>query len=163
MTARVCSVAGCGRRHLCRGLCSMHDLRLRRTGDIGPPGKIYGTDEIGYWAAHDRVRAARGPASQHYCWKCGGPARDWALSRNAADPRPSRHGWFSPSPDDYVPMCRKCHIPYDAETARARRLIAELRHPATSDPDGTLPDRLAACDTIAEVEALHAEVFGGGR
>lgn len=38
MTARLCTVEGCGRRHNSSGYCSMHSRRLTKSGDLGPAG-----------------------------------------------------------------------------------------------------------------------------
>lgn len=59
-----------------------------------------------YGAVHMRLRKRRGPAKNHLC-QCGQPARDWAY-RNIRG--------HSENLDDYVPMCRRCHKAFDAET-----------------------------------------------
>lgn len=83
---------------------------------------------VGYRAAHMRVLAARGRASDHLCvGDCGRPAADWAYDN--ADPdelvttvngAPRR---YSLNPDRYQPMCRRCHKRFD-HTHRALRVIA---------------------------------------
>lgn len=40
MTKRICSIEGCGRKHNSRGLCGMHERRVRKTGELGPPGSV---------------------------------------------------------------------------------------------------------------------------
>lgn len=37
---RPCDVEGCGRDHYARGLCHRHYVRVRRTGNPGPPGDL---------------------------------------------------------------------------------------------------------------------------
>jgi hypothetical protein len=37
---RTCSVSGCGRPHNAHGLCSMHERRVQKTGEVGPAGSI---------------------------------------------------------------------------------------------------------------------------
>jgi len=77
-------------------------------------------DVIGYVAAHDRVRKARGNARTHSCVACAGPASDWALRKDALVRRVCPSGPFagyplSPNPSDYQPMCRSCHSSYDRD------------------------------------------------
>lgn len=68
-------------------------------------------DTAKYQALHLRVEKRKGKASTHICAGCAKViAKDWAnLSGNYADP------------DDYAPMCRKCHRAYD----KARRSICQ--------------------------------------
>jgi hypothetical protein len=72
-----------------------------------------------YSAWHAAVRRARGPASAQTCVDCGHPACDWAR----------RHEAIGDKPDDYQPMCHKCHMVYDKSGVRqsaevvARRVI----------------------------------------
>lgn len=75
-------------------------------------------DAIGYGAAHERVRAAHGPASLHMCAHCSErQARHWAYDRT--DPRERRTlgqrdcGPFSVNPDRYIPLCAACHKRFD--------------------------------------------------
>jgi hypothetical protein len=75
-------------------------------------------DEIGYLAAHDRVRKARGRAQLHRCVSCGQTATNWAYKKDAKTKRTEASGPFaghpfSPDPTDYQPMCRSCHNSYD--------------------------------------------------
>lgn len=35
-----CTIDGCGRKHKARGYCATHLLRLKKTGEIGPPGLL---------------------------------------------------------------------------------------------------------------------------
>lgn len=68
-----------------------------------------------YQRAHTNLKRVRGKASEHTC-PCGKPARDWAYQftgetiREADGSRP-----YSNNPDDYVAMCRSCHIQFDTE------------------------------------------------
>jgi hypothetical protein len=61
-----------------------------------------------YSTRHWRVREQRGPAKLLKCAHCAADgadkqARDWACL----------HGLDGEDPQDYVPLCRKCHIAYD--------------------------------------------------
>jgi hypothetical protein len=58
-------------------------------------------------AIHDRIRAARGPASAHQCVRCPDQAHDWAQIHT----EDGRDIWA-----DYVPMCRACHMAYDSDS-----------------------------------------------
>lgn len=77
-------------------------------------------NEIGYLAAHDRVRRARGRAPLHLCVTCGRTATNWAYRKDAQQRRAEASGPFvgrpfSPDPDDYQPMCQSCHTSYDRD------------------------------------------------
>lgn len=83
----------------------------------GPRKKV-----VGYRAAHNRIRAARGPASGFECaCGCGHMAQQWALKEGAplryfglcfAGRRYYLVTW-SLNVDDYQPMARSCHRKYD--------------------------------------------------
>lgn len=77
---------------------------------------------IGYSAAHLRVKAIHGAASDHPCSKCGEQADEW--SYDYSDPNPllyqSTGRWadrppipYSPDPERYDPMCHSCHVKRD--------------------------------------------------
>lgn len=44
----VCEVEGCGRSCRAGGLCTMHWQRKRKTGEVGPPGRITTAPGLGY-------------------------------------------------------------------------------------------------------------------
>lgn len=105
----------------------MHRARLDRHGDIDTvktPTLPTGTDhpgwkgrDIGYTAAHDRVRRLHGSASEHPCSQCGDAAYHWAYDHS--DPHElvqvinGSACPYSPDPDRYRPMCVPCHKEYD--------------------------------------------------
>jgi hypothetical protein len=75
-------------------------------------------DEIGYTAAHDRVRRVYGSATARACVDCSSRADGWSLKRDAGAARPAAAGkgaglMISPDPSDYEPRCGKCHCAYD--------------------------------------------------
>lgn len=73
-------------------------------------------DQVGYVAAHGRVRRARGNASEHQCVDCGCQARDWSLRKGAGRPHVGGRDdglMVSGDPVDYDPRCRSCHGKYD--------------------------------------------------
>lgn len=76
---------------------------------------------VGYTGAHQRVRAARGAASEHAC-ACGAVAEEWAYDH--ADPdevtevatRARMTGKtlaYSLDPNHYAAMCHGCHVRFD--------------------------------------------------
>jgi hypothetical protein len=69
---------------------------------------------VSYNSAHARTRRERGSAKHQDCVICDGPARDWAL-RHGCERLEGSEGWYSPDPQDYDPMCRRCHIAYDTK------------------------------------------------
>ena len=73
-------------------------------------------DQVGYTAAHSRVKRARGLASDYPCVDCGGAARDWSLRKGAGRPHVGGRDeglLLSVDPSDYDPRCRSCHGKYD--------------------------------------------------
>lgn len=123
-----CEVPSCDRARYGRGYCHAHYERWRRHGDprADIPIEAKTTGGVGYWAAHQRVRAERGPATGHACAECGAPARDW--SYDGADPdervQPDRGYRYSLDPDRYRPRCRSCH----------RRATLVRRRPRPASP-----------------------------
>lgn len=87
-------------------------MRIERRAEGNPAFK---GNAAGIAAAHDRVRSVRGKASDYPCVECGGVAYDWALSKGAettySAPRTGRK--YSLRIEDYMPMCRRCHVHYD--------------------------------------------------
>lgn len=75
-------------------------------------------DQITYNSAHYRVKRAKGHPSERSCAHCVEPAADWALRRDApvvhiGDDGKGNPVRYSGNPDDYFPLCRKCHYRYD--------------------------------------------------
>jgi hypothetical protein len=87
-----------------------------------------------YSASHDRVRAARGPASRWRCIACGDRAEQWAyrsgspreIAGTVRDGGKTKHMAWSPDPADYDPMCQPCH---------GRQDRANYGHGIRRDPD----------------------------
>lgn len=108
-----CSVDGCERPAQGRGWCNMHLLRMSRYGRLD--ARQYGTDDIGYSAAHYRVKSVRGSATNHMCTDCGNRAQDWSF--NYSDPNPKYDDdtgmAYSPDVTYYEPRCKKCHKAFD--------------------------------------------------
>lgn len=125
-----CSVTGCDRPVRSRGWCEPHYTRWRNYGDpeaMPEPKRLRGADnpgwkgdECGYVAAHNRVRRAKGRPSQHLCG-CGKAAQDWALINFETPFTETVNGCvvpYSPDPDDYKAMCKKCHKRMDMRRKR---------------------------------------------
>jgi hypothetical protein len=111
---------GGGREATWRCLCSCGAERECRTNEL-LTGKVrtctnrhtVGRFPPSYATAHLRVRAQRGPASDHECVECGRPAEQWSFIGDAVAPTTLRApgGYlYSLRPSlDYAPRCRRCH------------------------------------------------------
>jgi hypothetical protein len=82
--------------------------------------------DIGYWAAHHRATAARGPASDHKCRLCPKWAAQWAYGHGADSQAADESGReaglpYSPDPLDYWPLCRSHHRQFDMARARSTK------------------------------------------
>ncbi len=120
----VCAVGDCDAAVHSRGWCQRHYLRWWKHGDPltlaakGPKGPR--AADVGYVAAHDRVRSARGLASDFGCSGagCDRQSRDWAYvsgSESDDQARTDELGRkFSLDVSRYVPLCRPCHKGMDA-------------------------------------------------
>lgn len=116
-----CSIAECPEWASARGLCTMHYQRVKAHGSPhtvlpNPSGVAnwnWKGDDVGYGAAHDRVRRAHGPASQHACAGCGAEAKHWAYDHGDPDECTSKWGPYSPDLERYLPMCVSCHKTFD--------------------------------------------------
>ena len=99
-----CRVEGCEKPPpFSRGLCEAHYAKLLRYGDPEWRFNPKPMSEVGYIARHDRVRRARGKATEYRCVRCSAQAVNWAWI----------HGEDPADLDSYMPMCRACHMKYD--------------------------------------------------
>jgi hypothetical protein len=100
---------------------------------------------------HNRVKKARGPASDYHCIDCSGQAEDWSTA--------------DPSSDDvwvrFQPRCRKCHRRYDGAVGegspRAKLTAGNVRKLRARRADGLTYQQLADEFGISDVSA-HAAV-----
>lgn len=113
-----------------RGFCSKHYQRFMRHGDpsigrdfAGEKNPAWKGESASYDAVHLRVRAARGPASQHVCVDCGGPAEEWSYDHADPDEKSETRGnslvTFSTDLVHYVPRCVRDHRAYDRDKEMA--------------------------------------------
>lgn len=134
---RTCAIADCTERHMGRGWCRLHYERWVRNGDplvVRPnPARLPGAanckwqgDEIGYTGAHDRVRAARGPATELLCVDCGAAADGWSYDHRDPDeriePEDPKRKPYSVKPEHYQPRCNACHWKIDHPTGKPTRV-----------------------------------------
>jgi len=99
---------------------------------------------------HNRVKKARGPASDHSCVDCGSQAEDWSTG--------------DPSSDDvrvrFQPRCRKCHRRYDGAIGeghpRAKLTADKVRELRARRADGLTYRQLAGEFGISDVSACAA-------
>ena len=75
-----------------------------------------------YGVVHYLLRKQRGPASKHWCVKCGQPAQQWAYDHRDVferiDPMTSPPMVFSVNFEHYQPMCARCHQRLDIAHAQ---------------------------------------------
>lgn len=129
----ICSVAGCEAIHHAKGYCEGH--YQRKVGKSSVLGDVHG--DIRYSAAHLRVKAQWGSASQYSCVECGSQAREWAY--DGTDPEQlfghqtasekSSKVFYSRYPEFYMPMCLSCHRTRDSRKAQDELLeYRTIRH-----------------------------------
>ena len=115
----MCPAPGCQREAIHRGWCAPH-YRRWMAGDLQPDKPIAQRSPKravpGYFAAHFRVRVARGPAAAYPCADCGGPALHWSYRDGDAGQRLTDETGlrYSLDPADYDPRCVPCHRRYDS-------------------------------------------------
>lgn len=120
---------GCLRREW--GVQSMRQNRRNRDEHVERPS---------YQALHDRLRRYRGRASEHRCVECGGQAQDWAYDHSDPEAVVTKVGKkriaYSTDLSRYQPMCRRCHIQFDAAQSRNTRRAAVERQRAAQEGSG---------------------------
>jgi len=113
-----------GSRWLC--VCECGASTLVRTGDLnrgtvttcGASAHTF-EDTAEYSAAHERIRSAKGSASDYQCVDCGGAAAHWSYDHADPDERTSAvvkgNPAYSLDPDHYDPRCVSCHKVFDLD------------------------------------------------
>jgi len=138
-----CHIEGCAKPDAEAGLCSMHAVRKRRHGDplkviayserdmpTGEDHHNWAGVDVGYEAAHGRVRRLRGSASTHMCVNCGEPAYHWSYNHDDPDEivgyvsSYSRPIAYSGNPDHYSARCVPCHKRFDLDRIDAAQILS---------------------------------------
>jgi hypothetical protein len=119
-----CSIDGCEKKVHARAWCATHHSRWYK---YGSPLVVNQTGRrrlrvAGYIAAHGRVYKDLGKASGYDCL-CGDAATQWAYDHQDPNELIGDNGRvkglrYSLDPAHYLPMCKPCHIKFDAD-ARA--------------------------------------------
>lgn len=88
------------------------------------------TKPVSYQWAHSRTARVRGKASNQECEGCGREAQEWAYqggSQYEVAGTYTKHkrgvsrevsSVWSPHPDDYLPLCQRCHAEWDGKPYR---------------------------------------------
>lgn len=124
-----CLVESCNRMSHAHGYCQMHLARWHRHGSPYIVGAVTGRplkgDVPGWAAIHKRLRRIHGPAREHICVDCGGPAAEWSYDHEDANQimANSNGSWFPYSLDlnHYTPRCRSCHRRFDKSWEKRQR------------------------------------------
>lgn len=111
----------------------------RKRAGMRNPQKPWPETEIGYYTAHNRIKAVFGSASNYLCGGlCGRQASQW--SYNHQDPNSqsqllvdnrtgiTREVRFSSNPNFYIAMCISCHISLDRRKAIQKGEVTEPWH-----------------------------------
>jgi len=169
---RICSVEGCGRKHMGLGFCKPHYRSFKRYGDPLRAVPMKGESHYAwlhenptYQAIHGRLRKQRGKATGYACISCSSPAHSWAYDRQDPDQRTEVQSngttvTFSADLDRYQPMCDSCHNKLD-QRYKVWRDVCERGHPRAINRrvngNGT---RCAACHAEDERERYRQSVGG---
>jgi hypothetical protein len=126
MANDTCKFDGCDGKRSGRGYCRKHLYRLRTHGDpgvvitakecaaVGEASPSWRGDDIGYSAAHFRVKKLRGRAALFDCVDCHDEAAEWAYIHGSIREQRNEKGQaYSADAEDYQPMCVPCHRAYD--------------------------------------------------
>lgn len=121
----LCSTIRCDRPvvHLPTGTCKACYNRAVRRGEwkaqgesTGPGAPNWKGSDISYSGAHDRARSHfGGPARSFHCAACDARAAEFALQPHAVAVRfnPRNGCYYSTDPEEYAPMCARCHRDLD--------------------------------------------------
>lgn len=73
-------------------------------------------DNIGYWGIHRWLRTNFGPAKEYQCEHCEKQASDWA----------NKDHKYKRDRNDYIPLCRGCHLKYDYTNERKFKMSKSM-------------------------------------
>lgn len=113
-----CCTCDCGGSTLVRA----GDLNRGNVASCGDRAVHQRRDDIGYPAAHERVRADRGLVQTHSCVDCGRPAQHWSYNHTDEAERlatglSKNPIAYSVDPLHYSPRCVRCHKRFDLARA----------------------------------------------
>jgi len=114
-----CVVADCDRDAFNTvGECRIHSLRRQRNGDyiarVQDLHPHWTGDGATYTAAHQRIRARRGSATNYTCVDCGGGAKHWSYDHTCPNEKfDPAYGPYSTDINRYTPRCVRCHKRFD--------------------------------------------------
>ncbi|CAL9298846.1 hypothetical protein SUDANB148_02976 [Streptomyces sp. SudanB148_2056] len=91
------------------------------------------TSTPAYATVHHRKARLEGPASDHPCWLCGGPAEHHAFLHGTHDVLADETGReaglpYSDDPEQLAPLCRSCHGRWDEAKQRTAGDGLSLAH-----------------------------------
>jgi hypothetical protein len=113
-------------------------------------GAALRSDNPSYDVWHNRVKKARGPASDYPCVDCGGRAEDWSTADPVSNDVRIR----------FQPRCRKCHRRYDGAfgegNPRAKLTAEKVRRLRVRRADGLTYRQLAGEFGISDASACAA-------
>jgi hypothetical protein len=122
----ICSVPGCNKTEQDSGMCSMHAIRMQRTGNPhevihqrdralprGPANPRWSGDNVTYAGIHLRLKATKGRAAGQRCVDCGNAAKHWSYDHTDPSERVCELGAYSTDLDHYAPRCVPCHKTFD--------------------------------------------------
>jgi hypothetical protein len=135
------------------------------------PARVEQHKVTSYSARHARIYKARGKASDYTCHTCPNRAREWA----------QLHDRDGEDPDDYVPLCKPCHIEYDdgaywtdRTMTAAQRKVLSIAHTGLKQTERTRrrrsealkgkpwsPARRAAYDTRTALVSMQNQAVWG--
>ena len=115
--------------------CDCGEQTLVRAGDLNRGGVSSCGDktihirreDVGYSAAHDRVRTDRGRVQTYDCVGCGRQAQHWSYDHTDADELiavglSANPVAYSTKPEHYSPRCITCHKRFDLDHIDAFRV-----------------------------------------
>ena len=115
-------------------------------------------DGADYQKAHREIRKAKGAAFAHVCVDCEDrQARDWAFRGDAGLIDPTCGKVYSTDPDDYVPVCRRCHVRSDGRDEIGRNNLASFNSPEFREQKAAIGKKVSS-----EVNSRRRRCLGCG-
>ena len=117
-----CAVDGCDKPIQGQGHCITHYKQKFFTGQLPRLKTLPYQEWVTYNGLHQRIRLARGLASNYDCHHCGGRALHWSWNHQGEYVTDWVRGYlvkYSLNVADYLPLCPKCHKAFDAKEVEA--------------------------------------------